>query len=224
MDQKVILESLSKHMDALASLLNWFVATALAMTYAGVKRQKTVEALGLKIAARDAFAVAAVLTVFFQIGMLLLLMRLFSMLSVLGRAEFLEGFTRMAFHDWYLNPFSFFGGGVPSQVHSIISYFLFFLVMNLFTLPLATLPGIGSRFSHVILWVLLVTSLVTAIAVWGVHWISLKRLKDLDSNVYSAVATTFMWRTPVLLLVFPITKAVRDALHRFGDGAPRQAE
>jgi hypothetical protein len=221
MEQSALIESLSKHLGALASLVNWFIVTALTMIYSGIKREKTVEVAGLHVRHRDAFYLAALLAVLTQLGMILLLMRISGVLSLLDRAHFPEGFTRLATDSWLLNPFSFFGSALLARLQSAVSYFLFFVVLSLSVLPLVTMELGEMRFRGAIVLVLAATGAATALATWGVYQNILGRLRDVGAALYSALASTFLEKNLSLVLFPMILKVVRDAVVPRLTGGPQ---
>jgi hypothetical protein len=212
MDQKILTDAVGKHLDAIAFLLNWFIATAFAMSFAGITRQEIIEVLGLKVKSRDAFHVAALITLVTLLGIFLLLLRVRSVMSLLDDEHFLEGLTKLTANAWYLNPFSFFGNSPLAYLHGTLSYFLFFTIVGLSAVPLAALQLSAIRYRRTIFLLQAATGMAVAAAVWGVYSVVLGRLHGLNADLYSALASTFMGKNVCLTICPIVFKLVRDAL------------
>lgn len=215
MDQKLLIDAVGKHLDALASLLGWAFATAFAMTYAGLAGQETLEVVGLKIKRNSAYYVAALLTIVALIGILLSMMRLLTLMSLLDDEHFMEGFTRLTSHEWFLNPFSFFGGALLAQLHSSISYFLFFMIVGFLSLPLGQLPFTGSRSRLVVAGVTAATGVAIAVTVWRVNMIIINRSSVINTDLYSALVLMLRNKTTSLMFCMMAFTLVGRALSKW---------
>lgn len=212
MNQQILIEAVGKHLDGIASLLNWFIATAFVMTFAGLTRQETLEVLGVKVKSRDAFNVAALITLVTLAGMFLLLLRLLSIMSSLDDGHFVEGLTRLTTHDWYLSPFSFFGNSTVAYLHGTLSYFLFFTALGLAALPLAALQRRREKYRLRVLFLQVAVGVGIALAVWGIHFVTLTRLRGASADLYNPFSAAFMWKTVSLTICPVVYRLVKDWL------------
>lgn len=195
MKQEILIEAVGKHLDGMAFLLNWLIATAFAMTFAGLTRQDTLEVLGVKVKSRYAFNIAALVTVVALTAILLLLLRLLSVMSSLDDAHFVDGLTKLTTHEWYFNPFSFFGNSPVAYVHATLSYFLFFVVVSLAALPLGALQQATEKYRGMVYLLLMAVLVGMAIAVWQVNSLAIDRLRGMNPELYGALREVFMWKT-----------------------------
>lgn len=109
MDQKVIVESLTKHLDALSSLFTWILLLAIPIVWTGIQRSDVVEALGIKVHRNKIVYVANGLYVLALALAFVILQRLSGLVDLLNDQNVLEGVTRLVTHDWLLNPFGYLG-------------------------------------------------------------------------------------------------------------------
>ena len=105
-------------MDSLRSTIGLSVALACAFAWAGIAEQEPIQAIGLEISREHAFPTAALFYIFVNAKVLFLLIRLRRLLQSLDDAHFLDGFTRVATHPFFANPFSYFGEGAITRLVS----------------------------------------------------------------------------------------------------------
>ena len=63
MDQKVIIDSIGDHMNTIETFVDWIIVLAIAIAWAGIRRDPQIEALGIKFNRRHAFFALAALVI-----------------------------------------------------------------------------------------------------------------------------------------------------------------
>lgn len=112
MEQSVILDSLTKHLDALAAVFNYSILLAVLTIWTGLRRKDELEVLGLKLTRHQALFIVSPLYLLLNLTVLILFLRIGDLLNLLAPLQpnkFPEGFSRLAAHTWLLNPFAYFG-------------------------------------------------------------------------------------------------------------------
>ena len=117
MDQSILVDAISKHMDLLEKISIWAFLLSLAIGWAGLQR-KDITALGLTFARREAFAGAVAVYLFANMIIIVLFLRLGDLLRLADDKTFAQAFTRLATHTWIMNPFGYFGAGSLSRTYS----------------------------------------------------------------------------------------------------------
>jgi hypothetical protein len=215
-DQKTLLESLTKQLDTLASLFFWLLGLTLPMAFARMTRQDSVEVLGTEVKSRDAFSVAAFISLVAQVGILLSLTRLMALMGLLNNDSVVEGVSRLATHPWILSPFAFFGTTVLARVQSAIGYGLFFIVWGTgAVLAVGISAQRTNRANFLVAAMFTATGVAAFSMVWGVNVIVLRRLHEVSPDLYRGVSSTFMAKTFCLLAVPIALKAVNSAMVRW---------
>ena len=217
MDQKILLESLTKQLDMLALLFSWMLGLTIPMAYARIKGQEEIEALGARITSRDAFYVAACISFAAQVAMLLSLTRLMTMVGLLNSENVVKGFTRLATHEWVLNPFGFFGSTLLARLQSAIAYGLFPIVWSIGgVLAVGMDAKRTTRANTLVASGFFLTGAAALSLVWGVNIIVLRRLHDVNLDLYRGLSSTFIEKNFCLLFVPFTLKAVSSALVKWG--------
>jgi hypothetical protein len=132
-DQKTLVDTLKSHIDEMQGIFSWALLVAVGIGWAGLTRQKQIEASGIKIYRRYAFYVACSLYILTNIVLLLLFLRLGEILLLLNNSTFVEGFTVLSSHKWILNPYAYFGNSTISKLLSSIGtglLVLFWWILN----------------------------------------------------------------------------------------------
>jgi hypothetical protein len=209
-DQKLLLDALSSHLDALSSQVQWFALTALATSFAGATRRESFDILGLQIERKYALLATALFVPVTELVILLSFWRVYSILSLLDSDHFLEGFTTLATHNWILNPFSFFGESVVARAHSVASYGLFFCLFALGLLPIVFHRPVTLRMMPLITIAVMLTSTTMALVIWMTLELAIARLNDAYPALHAAFVATF-WEKDVsfmfILVVIYLTGA-----------------
>lgn len=106
-----MVESVGKHLDALAELIKWALLVALVSWWAGFEGLPTVDALGMKIPREDALWASIIVYIAVNSTTLVLLIRLGDLLKLVDDPNLLPALGKLSLHPWPLNPFAYFGEG-----------------------------------------------------------------------------------------------------------------
>lgn len=200
LDQKVLLESISKHLDSLADLIKWAIVFAVALWWAGWQRQDPIDILGVKLARQHAFVLGAVAYSAVNATVLLKLMRLADLVLALRNESLGEGVTRLTTHSWELNPFAYFGPNPSARAHACVGFGGLIVVWWACNASLYTLGLRSGLFGLLLLGSFLVVGLWSIVTIQRVFSIVLARTKDELVEVHELLAPTMRERTVFAVL------------------------
>jgi hypothetical protein len=162
MEQEVILEAIGKHLDAVESTVNWIVLFAVAVSWAGIRKERNIEAFGLKVERRLAFFVASAIYLIANMMVLVFFLRIGDLLLLVEEAKLPKAVTTLATHSWLLNPYSYFGDTAIARLHSCEGYGLLIATWWLCNTSMSTLmEDKRSRTGQVMLGIFLVIGLLS---------------------------------------------------------------
>lgn len=118
LNQDSIVDAIGKHLNQLKSVISWFVLLALVFVWASLSNADPIKALGIEISRQHAFYVAAIIYSLLNIRVLDVLLRIGDLVNLLDDDHIVDGLSKMAFHSFVANPFSYFGDGLVARLHS----------------------------------------------------------------------------------------------------------
>lgn len=118
MNQEVIIDSIKNHLDSIETYVDWVILLAVAIAWAGIRRETEIEVLGAKFNRRHAFFAVAALYLIANVAFLILALRIGDLIALLDREHAVEGITTLATHAWVLNPFGYFGKSGIARLHA----------------------------------------------------------------------------------------------------------
>jgi hypothetical protein len=197
----ILLDAITNHLNALESIYKWAVLVALAVAWAGIRRQQKIKIFDIEIERRQSFYALAALFLLANVTVLVLFIRLGELMSAVGDADFLDGFTRLSTHPWILNPFAYFGDSRWAGLVSSEGFGLLVVIWWLcFSGLHALLDDSHARYVRFLLGAFLFTGLLTMLAIHRVAWIVVDRLHNLHSRLYLDVVGTGWERLVGILL------------------------
>lgn len=122
MQQSDIVESIGKHLDALADIIKWALLLALVFWWAGFEGTDSVEALGMKVPRAHALWVSVFVYIVVNATVLVLFLRVGDLLKLADDAHLSAALGKLALHPWPLNPFAHFGTSFVARLHSGIGF------------------------------------------------------------------------------------------------------
>lgn len=194
MDQNLLLDAITKHLDALEANVNAIILLAIAAAWNGLRRTRELEALGMKFDRRHAFWILGSAYVVANVAAMISFLRLGDLLSLIENTKFEEAFTRLAVHPWVLNPLSHFGGiEVSARVHASGGWGLLILTWWLCTTSLATLMD-SKRGALVLFFALFAVGLGSIIAIYSAQQTVFARLGPVAPHLLSELEVGRPWR------------------------------
>jgi hypothetical protein len=195
MDQQIMLEAISSHLGSVATYVDWIILAAIAVAWAGLQRQRKIEALGITFDRRYAFYAVATVYLVANVAILILFLRIGDLLVQLDRENVVAGVTRLTVHEWVLNPFSFFGTSLVARLHAGEGYGLLIATWWLCNTSLSTLmDDKTNRGARVLLVLFLCTGLASMFGIQRVYSIVLFRLLEASPELSAAVSATALER------------------------------
>lgn len=218
MDNETLVSALGGQLDVLESYVTWAIVVSLAIAWAGIQNAQEIELLNVKFNRRTAFYAAAVAYLVGNCLILILLLRIGDLMRLLPREAVVEGFSTLSTHSWVLNPFSYFGPAMSSQLHATGGYGLLIVTWWLCNTALFTLSDYERKRGARVLGVLfLLFGLTSMFAIHRVITIARVQLRVVAPDLESAFAATEMQRWAgaflgILIGILLFTAAER--LHR----------
>ena len=170
MDEKALLDALSKHLGLLASLQWWMMATAIAAIYMQVMSKNELDLKLIKVTREDAAKLLGWFYVIGLAGFFITLVRLYLLIEIVPKAQLNATLTIMGTAAWLFNPFAYFGDSARSLIVSGASLLALILVWCFGYVALVSLSGKLKRLDPV---------LITGFVVFGALSLGLVRLIDL---------------------------------------------
>jgi hypothetical protein len=195
MDQDVIVDAISKHLDTIETYVNAIALLAVAAAWAGVRRSREIDAFGTKFDRRHAFWALAALYLIGTMTILILFLRVGDLMLLLDPSHVVKGTTTLATHSWVLNPFSYFGSSGVARFHSSGGYGLLITTWWLCNASLYTLmDDKRNRAAQVLLGLFLAIGLGSMFAMIRVHEVVLDSLHASAPALYAAATGTAIER------------------------------
>lgn len=119
MDANILTDAIGSHMGVLQGLFTWTLIVAVGVAWAGLREEKEIKFAGLTFDRRSAFYVVAALYFAVTVVGLVVLWRVKALLILLPDAEFVTGYTRLASHEWVMNPFGYLGTSDAARLSAI---------------------------------------------------------------------------------------------------------
>ena len=217
MDQSIIVDAVSKHMDLLEKISVWALLLSLAIGWAGLQK-KDITALGMTFARREAFAGAVAVYLFVNMIIIVLFLRLGDLFRLTDDKTFVQVFTRLATHTWIMNPFGYFGGDGLARTYSCEGFGLLIVLWWLCHASLTTLiDGRPTKRHTILIGVFLVLGLAAMFSVQRVGWIVLQRGSQLlPKDIFNSISLTLVERSistylgiGIGALLFRVTQRLR---------------
>jgi hypothetical protein len=118
MTPSVIIDALEHQLDLAEQIVNWAMVLAVAVAWAGIQKNREIEAFHIKFDRRSAFFAISVVYILATGALAVLFLRIGDLLHSLAGSDLVEGVTTIATHPWLLNPFSYFGTGWLARAYS----------------------------------------------------------------------------------------------------------
>jgi hypothetical protein len=198
MKQEDMVESVVKHLDALAELVKWALLLALVFWWAGFEKQANVdvEALGMKVPREHALWVSVFVYIIINTTALALMLRLGDLLTLVDDAHLLPAVGKLALHPWPLNPFAYFGRGFLTRLHSGIGFGALIFIWWVCNSSLyAFADQVRSPVALLFQGAFLVVGLASMQAINRVYSIVLRRTADVDAALHKALVSSSPERT-----------------------------
>jgi hypothetical protein len=128
MDQDIIIDAITKHLNMLETYVSFMVLTAVPAVWAGVSDSRQIKAFGIKLHRRYAFWGLAVLYLLTNTVILFLFLRIGDLVLLLDSSHIVKGFSALVTNPWVLNPFSYFGDRFTAKFHSPGGYLLLIVI------------------------------------------------------------------------------------------------
>jgi len=231
MDQDVIIKSLEKHLDFVASIFNWAIALSIAVAWAGIQKKEEIEAWKLKFSRRHAYYAVCALFLVANISVLIVFLRIGDLLNLLDDKNFLKGLTTIMTHSWILNPFAYFGNSFMARLHSCEGYGLLIVTWWLCYSCLSTLvDDYKGRRVRLLLGIFLLVGLTSMQAIQWIYGIIVMRTASLDPEYHMALMSTATERFLAIFLSIVVGSLTFVASRRLqirfmgevGDKSPNQ--
>lgn len=191
LNQDSIIDALSDHLGAVQSLLHWVLFLAVPLAWAGIRGTNTIKTSVLEVQRTYAFYLASICFFLVNIAILVLFLRTADLVAMLDKDHFHEGITALATHSWALNPFSFYGTGTISRIHSCAGFGLLIASWWVCYTALSTLndkQGPAFLFAS---GLLLVTGLASMGAIQLVFHAILDGAREFDKPLLKTLMSTF---------------------------------
>jgi hypothetical protein len=191
MNSEVVLDAIGKHLDALASTVNWIIVFAAVVSWAGIRKESSIEVFGVKVERRLAFLVSSTIYLIANVMVLILFLRIGDLLLLVEPSKVTNAVARLATHPWLLNPYSYFGGGWLASFHSCEGYGLLIATWWLCNTSMSTLvEDKGSKVGKIMLGIFLGLGLLTMQAIQRGYGIVLLRLSTTDASLFQGIQGT----------------------------------
>jgi len=190
-----MLEAISSHLGSVATYVDWIIVAAIGVAWAGLQRERKIEALGVTFDRRHAFYAVATLYLVANVAILILFLRVGDLFVQLDRESVAAGVTRLSVHEWVLNPFAFFGVSPVARLHAGEGYGLLIATWWLCNTSLSTLmDDKTNRGARILLALFLCTGLASMFGIQRVYAIVLFRLQEASPTLFAAVSATGLER------------------------------
>lgn len=112
MDESIILEAISSHIDHLEGLTSWLIPIFVLVFIKAFRGDKTIDILSIKgIKMENATLFIDTIVSFYALSVFMVVIRLHALFRQLSEEGAVTAFTQIATHEWLVNPFAFFGEG-----------------------------------------------------------------------------------------------------------------
>jgi hypothetical protein len=118
MEQAALVDALGKHLDALATSVNWAVGLAILTVWTGAQRSKEVSLFGLKTKRKDAFYLLGAAFLYVNIASIVLFLRIANILETIDTKNLARALTILGTNAWPFNPYAYYGNSYSSMVVS----------------------------------------------------------------------------------------------------------
>jgi hypothetical protein len=199
-DQEAIVEAIGAHLDQLQVYVEWVILFALATAWAGIQRERTIEALGLKFDRRHAFVGVGALYVLANIAVLVLVLRIGDLILLVDHGHLTKAISSLTTHPWVLNPFGYFGDTWIARIHSGQGLGLLIFVWWLCHVSLSTLMDDKKhRIYRVLNRIFLAIGVTAIVAIQRVGWIALAHVRATDTIFAEGIGRTLPERIVISL-------------------------
>ncbi len=143
LDQSVIFDSISSHLDTLRSTIKWLMVIGLTSCITLLKGD-TVKLLSISFEKEYLCIAFSLAHLVFGIVLFIVFQRIGDLVLLLRNENFIDGVSKLSMHPWILNPFSHFGGAGLSRIHERFGYGGLAIFWFLFTAPIIWSDPIGT--------------------------------------------------------------------------------
>jgi hypothetical protein len=116
MEQAALVDAIGKHLDALATILNWVVGLAIVTIWTGAQRDEEVSLFGLKMTRKNAFYLLGAAFLYVNVISIVLFLRIGNILDAIDPKNFAKAMTVLGANAWPFNPFAYFGSSDTSLI------------------------------------------------------------------------------------------------------------
>jgi hypothetical protein len=195
-------------MTLLADLFTWTLVAALAVASAGMQKKKPSEIQIATVSFDRGSAFWVVGVIYFVVTLigLIVLWRLEALLRLLPDANFVKGYSKLASHEWVMNPFSYLGTTEAARRSASFGAGLLIVAWWFCLGSVVSLRG------EIPLWKSLVTfpllfylaGLSFLWVIWDIYRVNLDRLFLLAPDIHGGLKDTAGDRWLVIYLAIPV--------------------
>jgi hypothetical protein len=205
MDAKVLIEAISSQMSVLQGLFTWTLIVAVGVAWAGLREEKEISLGGLVFDRRSAFYVVAALYFAVTLVGLVILWRLEALLILLPDGHFVHGYTKLASHEWVMNPFGYLGTSAAARRSAIWGTGLLIVGWWVCLASVYSLRGREPLLKSLLFPVLFyATGLLSLWVIYEIYQLNLSRLQHLAPELFRGLKETASARWNFIFAGVPI--------------------
>lgn len=205
LQQKDIIDGITKHLDDLRSIVNWALLLAVLFWWAGINDDDPIKALGMQINKDYALFVAVVFYLVVNLCVWDRLYRIGDLLELLDNINFKKGVAKLAIHNWILNPFSYFGDGIRTRINSAKGFGFLIIVWWICNSSLYALSD--NHFTivgRILQGAFLLIGLASIRSIVRIERILTTRFKSLDKKIFELLKSRQMEKSILAFLCIGI--------------------
>jgi hypothetical protein len=195
---------------------------AIGVAWAGLREEKSIQMAGLSFDRRSAFYVVAGLYFCVTVIGLVILWRIEALLRLLPDNELVSGYTKLASHEWVMNPFGYLGTSTAAKLSAIWGIGLLIIGWWVCLASVYSLRGREPWLRSLLLpFLFYLTGLLSLWAIHQIYDLNLERLKVVDLKLYEGLKETAAGRwyviwgsVPAGVLVFLLVTRLPEILPR----------
>ena len=207
MDTDVVEDAISSHLTLLQDLFTWALILAVAVAWAGLRRDNEISVGALKVERKLSFYVVAFLYLSVTLVGLIVLWRLEALLKILPDAKFVSGYTRLATHEWVMNPFAYLGTSGAANKSAMWGTGILIVGWWVCLASVYSLRG-GNRELKSLLFPMLflfyAAGLYSLWSIYQIYILNLDRLQALQPELFDGLKQTRGARWVVIFAAVPI--------------------
>jgi hypothetical protein len=203
MSEQLVVEAVRRHLDEIASFVNWALVLALPIVWMAVRRKQTYEVLKIEFTAKQAYCIVTVLFLVINLVVVVLFFRLRDLLASVPERKVADVVTVLVSHQWVLNPFSHVSVGGLGWLYGIGGFFGLMIVWSICFASIVLIQiviGEDSRVAWLLRVLFGVLGLSTAAVIQGIYVTALDRTAGVSPELNSALAAVSNSRYAIFVL------------------------